>query len=283
MRLLLLLKSQGQKFAGQAGYFFQQGRWHKFGDDKPAPKHVPVSSHPEAAGKFTPKQHFTDEQWAGLKLPESNVNAKTVNKKIDELKHYSDTGNISAILGMSIGSNYYGKQVAIIANKLLDMYGVAHQVSHGQKAGTHPAVAHKGDTASLTNEPAKAEEKPKATTKPKAKPAPKKEEPKPAAVDLYQFKKGDKVKFNIGYFDDPVVTGKDWSFSYEHNGEVNFGLDVNGVHYNTSLSTSKIKAYVDGGKISKLDQHGNPLSKLKAADELPRLSRFAVRHGFAGP
>ena len=168
---LLLLKSQGQKFAGQAGYYFQQGRWHKFGGDKAAPKHVPVSSHPEAAGKFTPKQHFTDEQWEGLKLPESNVNAKTVNKKIDELKHYSDTGNVSAILGMSIGSNNYGKQVAIIANKLLDMYGVAHKVSHGQKAGTHPAVAHKGDTASLTNEPAKAEEKPKATTKPAAKPA----------------------------------------------------------------------------------------------------------------
>ncbi len=209
MRLVLMLKAQGKKIAHQAGYYFYSGHWHKIDKDNPAPAHVPVSSHPEAAGKFTPTSHFSDEQWEMLKLPDTNVNAKAVNKKIDELKHYSDTGNVAAILGMSIGSNTYGKQIAIIANKLLDMYGVPHQVTHGQKAGMHPAVAHKDEPAAESKpaEPTKPEPKkeaPKPKPKPKAepKPAPAVEPDRPSgAVGKVEKLDNWDAKFQVGMID----------------------------------------------------------------------------------
>lgn len=144
-RLILLLKSApgaGAKIAHQAGYAFygNPGRWHKITAAKPAPKGAPVAHHPEAAGQHVPAAHFTDEQWAALKLPDTNVNAPAYNKALDKLKEWSDSGNVTAIVGAGYGTNTYGQKLAKIANHLLALYGSQHKVTSGQKAGTHAAT-----------------------------------------------------------------------------------------------------------------------------------------------
>lgn len=140
---LLLVKSgpdSGKKIAGQAGYAFYGGRWHKISADKPAPKGAPVAAHPESAGKHDATQHFTDDQWAALRLPDDNVNAPSFNKALDKLREWSDAGNVTAIVGAGYGSNTYGKKLTTIANHLLGLHGSAHLVMYGQKAGSHAAA-----------------------------------------------------------------------------------------------------------------------------------------------
>lgn len=140
---LLLVKSgpdSGKKIAGQAGYAFYGGRWHKISADKPAPKGAPVAAHPESAGKHDATQHFTDDQWAALRLPDDNVNAPSFNKALDKLREWSDAGNVTAIVGAGYGSNTYGKKLTTIANHLLGLHGSDHLVMYGQKAGSHAAA-----------------------------------------------------------------------------------------------------------------------------------------------
>lgn len=184
MRLVLL---KAIKIANQPGYYFSGGRWHAVKQDKPAPKSAPLAAHPEAAGKHQPVKHLTDDEWAQLKLPDSNTNAGTFNKQLQQLKEYSDAGNVTAILGMQIGSNTYGGKLAIIANHLLGLHGSEHKVAKGQKAGTHAAVQTAPEIEAEAPAP-KPEPKPepKAEVKPEPKPEPKAEE-KPAAPE----KKGD--------------------------------------------------------------------------------------------
>lgn len=141
---LLLLKSgagSGAKIAHQGGYakYGNPPRWHVITAAKPAPKGAPVAAHPKAAGHHEPAAHFTDDQWAALKLPDSNVNAPVFNKALEKLKAWSDAGDVTAIVGASFGSNTYGQKLAKIANTLLGMHGSAHKVTPGQKPGTHAA------------------------------------------------------------------------------------------------------------------------------------------------
>lgn len=137
MRLVLL---KAQKFANQAGYYLLNGRWHKTSQDKPAPKGAPVSAHPHAAGKPVQKETLADHEWQQLQLPAENVNAKTFNKQLDQLKAAAAAGDITGILGSGYGTNTYGKKLAIIANHVLGLLGSDHKVTPGQKAGTHAAV-----------------------------------------------------------------------------------------------------------------------------------------------
>lgn len=142
---LVLLKADPQehgKFmhSGKHALYGNPPRWHKVTADKPAPKGAPIAAHPKAAGHHEPAQHFTDEQWAALKLPDSNVNAPTYNKALEKLKAWSDAGDVTAIVGAGYGSNTYGQKLAKVANHLLGMHGSAHKVAGGQKAGTHAAV-----------------------------------------------------------------------------------------------------------------------------------------------
>lgn len=151
-RLILLLKSgpgSGAKIANQAGYAFYGSRWHKVTVDKPAPKGAPLAHHPQAAGQHMPAAHFTDEQWAALKLPDTNVNAPAYNKALDKLKEWSDSGNVTAIVGAGYGTNTYGQKLAKIANHLLALYGSPHKVTSGQKAGTHAATQAPAEPAPL--------------------------------------------------------------------------------------------------------------------------------------
>jgi hypothetical protein len=145
MAAILLIKSQ--KIAHQAGYYLLQGRWHSL-KGKPAPKGAAVAAHPYAAGEHAPAKHFSDEEWAQLKLPDDNVNAGTYNKQLDKLKQHSEAGHVTGIVGSGFGTNTYGKKLSTIANKLLDMHGSQHKVTPGQKAGEHPAVKQQSPTKS---------------------------------------------------------------------------------------------------------------------------------------
>ncbi|WP_368762059.1 hypothetical protein [Klebsiella pneumoniae] len=185
MRLVLL---KAQKFANQAGYYLLNGRWHKTSQDKPAPKGAPVSAHPHAAGKPVQKETLADHEWQQLQLPAENVNAKTFNKQLDQLKAAAAAGDITGILGSGYGTNTYGKKLAIIANHVLGLLGSDHKVTPGQKAGTHAAVQTAPEIEAEAPAP-KPEPKPepKAEVKPEPKPEPKAEE-KPAPAPE---KKGD--------------------------------------------------------------------------------------------
>lgn len=179
MTILLLIKSK--QIAHAAGYYFHNHRWHSLKEGQKAPKGAPQAQHPTAAGEHAPAKHFTDEQWAKLKLPEGHTSAPHYNKKLDTIKELSESGNVTGLLGLQIGSDTYGKQAAKVANKLLQMHGSQHQVTAGQKAGSHPAVQ------AAPTEPTPA---PDATdtdvgTKPEAAPAPAKDTyfPMPAFVE----------------------------------------------------------------------------------------------------
>lgn len=127
-------------YSKSAGYYLLAGRWHKLKTGEKAPKGAPVAAHPQAAGQHLPAAHFTDDQWAALKLPDSNVNAPSYNKALDKLKEWSDAGNVTAIVGAGYGLNTYGQKLAKIANHLLGLHGSAHEVVAGQKSGEHAAV-----------------------------------------------------------------------------------------------------------------------------------------------
>lgn len=137
MRLLLL---KSTKFAHQAGYYLQGGRWHSIKQDKPAPKGAPVSAHPHAAGKPVQKETLAEHEWGQLKLPDTNTNAGTFNKQLDQLKAAAANGDVTGILASGYGTNTYGKKLAIIANHVLGLLGSEHKVTPGQKAGAHAAV-----------------------------------------------------------------------------------------------------------------------------------------------
>lgn len=171
MRVILLAKAQGD-FKHSGKYYLLNGRWHKLHQDKPAPKGAPVSNHPHAAGQHAPAKHFTDDEWNQLKLPDSNVNAGTFNKQLEQLKQHSEAGHVTGILGSGYGVNTYGKKLSTIANHLLKLHGSEHTVTPGQKAGEHHAVQ------SAPAEPAPANQ-PDATPPIEAAAEPKKA-PKPA-------------------------------------------------------------------------------------------------------
>ena len=167
MRLVLL---KAQKFANQAGYFLQNGRWHKLSNDKPAPKGAPVSAHPHAAGKPVQKETLAEHEWAQLKLQDTNTNAGTFNKQLDQLKAAAAAGDVTGILGSGYGTNTYGKKLAIIANHVLGLLGSEHKVTPGQKAGTHAAVQ---TAPEIEAEARAAKPEPKPEPKPEVKPEPK--------------------------------------------------------------------------------------------------------------
>lgn len=129
------------QFKHGAGYalYGNPPRWHKVHQHKPAPKGAPVVAHEPSSFQAAPAS-FTPDQLLQLKLPDTNVNAKTFNGQLEKLHGWAAAGDAAAILGASYGTNTYGQKLAKIANHLLGLMGVTHKVAHGQKAGTHAAV-----------------------------------------------------------------------------------------------------------------------------------------------
>lgn len=193
--LLVLLKSQ--KFANQAGYYLLNGRWHSIKQDKPAPKGAPVAAHPHAAGKPMQKQHMAEHEWAQLKLPDTNTNAGTFNKQLDQLKAAADAGDITGIVASGYGTNTYGKKLAIIANHVLDLLGSDHKVTPGQKAGAHAAVQTAPQIEAEQPAP-----KPEPKREPKAEEKPAAPEKKPdAELAVPEFAEGKKTKGVKSYYE----------------------------------------------------------------------------------
>lgn len=167
-KIVLLVKAVGQ-FKNSGKYFLLNGRWRSINPKKKVPKGSPVSDTKKLVGAFVPKQHFSDDEWGKLKLPDTNTNAKSFNGQLDKLKGYSDAGDVTAILGSQYGTNTYGKKLATIANHLLGLYGSEHKVTPGQKAGTHAALG--GDApAAVPQTPVEA--KPAPASEPAATPSP---------------------------------------------------------------------------------------------------------------
>ncbi|WNL63667.1 ADP-ribosyltransferase [Aeromonas phage ST4] len=164
MRLLLL---KSTKFAHQAGYYLQGGRWHSIKQDKPAPKGAPVSAHPHAAGKPVQKETLAEHEWGQLKLPDTNTNAGTFNKQLDQLKAAAANGDVTGILASGYGTNTYGKKLAIIANHVLGLLGSEHKVTPGQKPGAHAAVQTAQEAKALANENGAQKPEPKKDAEPK--------------------------------------------------------------------------------------------------------------------
>lgn len=193
-RVILLVKAQ--KFAGQAGYYLLNGRWHSVKGDKPVPKGAPQAAHPHAAGTPVPVKHFEEHEWDQLKLPAENVNAGTYNKQLATLKQHSESGDVTAILGSGYGVNTYGKKLATVANHLLGLHGSEHKVVPGQKAGEHAAVSQTPVLAPI----AAAEPAPAPHIEPEA---PHIAEPAPhtAGLTMPEFAEGKKAKGVKAYYE----------------------------------------------------------------------------------
>lgn len=120
-------------------------------------------------------------------IDEKNVNAATHNAKVLLIEQHAKNGASDKILGMSFGVNTYGKRQAKLANDTLSALGSTHQVTPGQKAGTHPAL--QGGTPPVA--PPVAPPKPVAppaappVAPPKPAPAP---APAPAAAGGHAYK-----------------------------------------------------------------------------------------------
>ena len=98
-------------------------------------------------------------------IDDKNVNAATHNAKVLVIEQHAKNNAPEKILGMSFGVNTYGKKQAKLANDTLSALGSTHQVTPGQKAGTHPAL--QGGTP-----PAPPAAPPAAPPKPVSAPAP---------------------------------------------------------------------------------------------------------------
>jgi len=168
---VVLLKAK--QIAHQAGFYLQNGRWHKVSEAKPAPKGHPVLAEKPASGHT----RITSEMWQQLhdQHPE-NSNKATYSKKLEKLKEAYHAGDTHAILGASYPNDTTHKKVAHVANFVLGAMGSDHQVHAGLKQGTHPALS-----AAAASQPA-AEAKPQPTPAPAPKAAPKAPEkaPEPA-------------------------------------------------------------------------------------------------------
>lgn len=213
MRLVLL---KSIKFANQAGFYLHNGRWHAINKDKPAPKGVPTAAHPHAAGKPVKKETLADHEWEILKLPESNTNAGTFNKQLDQLKAAATAGDVTGIVASGFGSNTYGKKLAIIANHVLELLGSEHKVVAGQKAGSHAAVqtapeikaeakpdANTGDPAANTPEPTTntQADQPAASVSAETVPAPSPKGEASSSLSMPEFAEGKQTKGVKDYYE----------------------------------------------------------------------------------
>jgi hypothetical protein len=105
------------------------------------------------------------EKLHGALLPEENVNAKSVNAKLQAIHDAFNAGDKQALLAMSFGSNNYAKKAAKLANEALALLGSRHEVAPGQKAGAHPKLKVVSAKVSAA-EPAPAAEPPKTPSVP---------------------------------------------------------------------------------------------------------------------
>lgn len=277
-KALLLIKA-GRRFKNAPGFVFLNHRWQRIDKGKKHPKSALTAKHLSGVGTFVPKQHFTDDEWEQLKETKSPTNAKTFNNKLSQLRAFSDKGNVAAILASSYGINTYGKKLANIANKLLEMYGVEHKVKPGQKAGEHPALHVQAPPDAVEPPAVEVETDGQLPDKPELGPvgqALKEAISKPeSATDKETlvvepesaYGKGDKFKFSTAL---AKVNSGTWEV-YNTSGDLIHLKKVGAKVPNSSNTVNIPKATLDqavaAGTAAKVGADGELTSKLKTTDD----------------
>lgn len=83
-------------------------------EPEPVASPEPVTA-PSASSSPTAASMVAQIPWDSLKLPDSNTNAKTFNKKLGEIQSAAKAGDLAALEGMKFGVNTYGKKAAKVA------------------------------------------------------------------------------------------------------------------------------------------------------------------------
>jgi hypothetical protein len=96
--------------------------------------------HPPQPGDAAKGSLPAPPDFEAAKLPADNTNAGTHNGKVEDIEQAMMTGKANDILAMKFGTNTYAKKQVKLANNALAAMGVAHTVSEGQKANSHPAL-----------------------------------------------------------------------------------------------------------------------------------------------
>jgi hypothetical protein len=78
--------------------------------------------------------------FAHAKLPDTNSNAPSHNKKIDAIAALAASGDVKGIVALNFGTNTYGHKQVTVANNALAALGSSITVVAGQKASQHPAM-----------------------------------------------------------------------------------------------------------------------------------------------
>lgn len=84
-----------------------------------------TESKPATLGNLS-AQHLQNLQaipWHKLKLPDTNTNAATVNKKLKAIQDAAFAGNVAQLHAMKFGSNTYGKKLALTAQTAIAALG----------------------------------------------------------------------------------------------------------------------------------------------------------------
>ncbi|WP_175787492.1 WGR domain-containing protein [Burkholderia anthina] len=157
---------------------------------KPAQKVVAAaekSATPPAAAHAThassPALQAHVEAIVASKLPDSNVNAKAVNPKLQAIADATAKGDVKTLLMMGYGTNTYGKKAAKLANESLALLGSQHTVAPGQKMASHTALKGAGAAAAPATAAVSTAAAPVAASSGAAEAKPNAEKRAPAAAD----------------------------------------------------------------------------------------------------
>lgn len=107
--------------------------------DKPAPKSQKKQAETAAGSSALPahsKAALDSIPWEALKLPDSNTNAKSFNKKLGQIKQAAFAGQLDALKGMKFGTNTYGKKGAKIAQGAIAALELPHPGDENPSAAT---------------------------------------------------------------------------------------------------------------------------------------------------
>lgn len=288
--LLTLTKPALAKAAGQfkhsGKYVLINSRWKKLHPDQPAPSKAPTAAHLSGVGQYAPAKHFTDDEWAQLKLPADNVNAASHNKKVDELKQLSEAGNVAGILALQYGTNTYGKKAATIANHLLGLHGAPHKVTPGQKAGEHPALHQPGPRgpveAPATSEPAPDPTPAESSAVAPAEPEPVQSQPAATSVPAPEFVEG-KTKAGVkAYYEKVWKKIQDLAAAGDVAGlqalkEDGLKPNAKGKVGNTWSGKTKNSQLLLAGHAAVLEQLGAAPAQAEPAPKKPRVMVTAAR------
>lgn len=117
--------------------------------------------HPEATASWkakvlaeaAPKADQLAAMIDKLYLPDTNTNAKTVNKKLDKLKELVAAGDVAALKDAKWGSNTYGKKIAQVAEKIASLLGSGEAPSEMESVMTGiEAIADSIENGQLSNQ-----------------------------------------------------------------------------------------------------------------------------------